>query len=185
MPEAAQVAGGLSCSEHNRLVMLAQYDAANNRRAANFGFFWQSVSLSLAAQAFLFVVSLDPSTRTAGRFIASGISVIVSFAALSLMATQQRFQKIEASWLDYIEEKLIDGCKDAEPHPLRMNHDAKVRERLRELRERTGQTASWWDRAWRLCGDATRWWRGLLCAFLAADVTIMVLTGFFPGVLSG
>lgn len=82
----------------------AQYTATNDRRFQNFSFFWQASALGLAAEAFLFTVAIAHDTSDAGRFIASGLAVIVAFAALALMHTQHGYQLIEGRWMDAIEE---------------------------------------------------------------------------------
>jgi hypothetical protein len=140
----------------DRETILHQYDGANSRRSNNFTFYWQSVTLSLAALAFLFNVALGGTTSRAGRIIAAALALAASSAALRLMTTQKAYQQVESAWLDHIEIKYA--------WPIRMLHagDAEKRwqrvcdEHCRRDSRHRSESHVWGGVSWLSQGDAPR-----------------------------
>ena len=136
-----------------------QYEAANARRFQNFTFFWQATGLGLAAQAFLLLIALGGGTSYAGRYVASGLSIMTSAAALVLMHTQRGYQEIEGIWMDVLERKLRITKK------MQMLHRGKLAERRARVleassKENTDTNQKWLTRKFRSCrlfNDATAW----------------------------
>jgi hypothetical protein len=161
-----------------------QYQATNDRRSKNFEFFWQAVALSLAAQAFLMIIALGNNTSDLGRYLSGGVSIVVSMAALSLMASQKRYQGIEARWLDYFEA--------SESGSAEFLHGGSASERLKQL-ERTeectfkcGNTPRYLiepkkisvprNLFSRFITDATAMWTILMWTFIGVDVAVIIIT---------
>jgi hypothetical protein len=161
-----------------------QYQATNDRRSKNFEFFWQAVALSLAAQAFLMIIALGNSTSDLGRYFSGGVSIVVSIAALSLMASQKRYQGIEARWLDYFEA--------SEPGSAEFLHGASASARLKQLERveectfKCGSTPRYLidpkkisvPRNWfsRFVTDATAMWTILMWTFIGVDIAVVLIT---------
>lgn len=162
-----------------------QYTATNDRRSKNFEFFWQAVALSLAAQAFLLTTALGGGTSNMGRYMTSSLSIVVSAAALSLMHSQKKYQRIEAGWLDYFENPRSTS------QVMSHGSDSKDRdERLREAEESISITRKAQKKSKPfIIGyvrdrilDATFMWGALMVAFASIDVAVIVCTAKGVGV---
>ncbi len=155
-----------------------QYEAANARRFQNFTFFWQATGLGLAAQAFLLLIALGGGTSYAGRYVASGLSIMTSAAALILMRTQRGYQEIEGIWMDVLEDKL--GI----PNNMQMLHRGKLAERgaraLQAFNASNILTKQKWQTrkfgSCRLLNNATAWWCVLWWAFIGASTFVIIVT---------
>jgi hypothetical protein len=195
-------AGSINSSDDKSFdALIAQYEGADARRSQNFTFFWQAVALSVAAQAFLFVIALDHATSRIGRIIAATLSFVVSIASLVLMRSQKNYQRVEGLWMDTIEE--------AYDLPERMWHEATAEERynrvvsvlkskgrevdpnsqdispglIKALDPKTAKHpfAKWWRRH---PVDASAWWCFLLWLFMVAALIVIVLATWWPSLLS-
>lgn len=164
----------------NRPTSATQYIATNDRRSKNFEFFWQAVALSLTAQAFLMTIALGGSISAIGRVLAVTLSIFVSCAAISLMASQKRYQKIEAKWLDYFEQ---DGP------PVNLRHNGGIEEREGALREAHASARiaplARFDTRTPFFHDASTMWLVLMNMFIFVDLVVLLILIFDPTALSG
>lgn len=69
---------------------------------------WDAPALGLAAQAFLFTISLDATSSDLARQIASGLTVLVAVITMQLMAKRRFFILVdEARMRQLAEAKLV------------------------------------------------------------------------------
>jgi len=74
---------------------------------------WQVPLLSLTAQAFLFTIALAGDTSRIARVIAAGLSLIVTFLSITLMARHRQAEIADAHWLEAYEKENFQALGDA------------------------------------------------------------------------
>lgn len=76
------------------------YQAVVARRLQWDNLVWQVPLLSLTAQAFLFTIALGAGTSTVARCIAAGLSLVITFLSITLMARHRQAELVDAHWLE-------------------------------------------------------------------------------------
>ena len=95
---------------------LSVYGAVASRRTAFDTMLWQTPSLGLAAQAFLFTIALSPASSTVGRIVAAGLSLVTSLVAIQTM-TKHRYNEVtDARLLSALEDRLGVHICGTSPH---------------------------------------------------------------------
>lgn len=89
------------------------YQAVVSRRLQWDNLVWQVPLLSLTAQAFLFTIALAGDTSRTARVIAAGLSLIVTFLSITLMARHRQAEIADAHWLEAYEDDHFSGMGDA------------------------------------------------------------------------
>lgn len=67
---------------------------------------WQTPTLGLTAQAFLFTVSLDPAVAPTSRALAAGLGAVVALLSLQLMIKHQFHLMLDRAKLNDLEKDL-------------------------------------------------------------------------------
>lgn len=149
---------------------LAAYAAVVSRRNQWDNLVWQVPLLSLTAQAFLFSIALGPDASDFARYVASGLSIVVTVLSVGLMARHRQAEVTDAHWLAAFEERL--------PAHLH-NHGPEWAAR----RDRVQLDHGWTEKVVPLVRGYPLWVAGLLIFGLAA-LGIILVTLFAPDLLS-
>jgi len=80
-----------------------QYKVLANRRQAQDALIWQTPALSLAAQAFLLTIILNPYSSVIARCFAAGLSLLTALACLQLMTKHRYFEEQDSKLLENFE----------------------------------------------------------------------------------
>jgi hypothetical protein len=138
------------------------------RRLATVNLIYQSPALSLAAQAFLFVIALDPATSGLGRLIASVVGALAAAAtALSILKHNYTEEKY-GSAVDHLQEIL--------------GRPRLHRSEIAVLADEYGKNEWYlrWDnkrwRRWVRSLSATDFWITVLTIYLVIDLGLLVLS---------
>jgi hypothetical protein len=145
-------------------------ETLERRRLAIDQTMWQAPGLSITAQAFLYVVALNPGTPEYGRIVVliAGLLVVLA-AAFSLM--KQRY-------LEELHSEVIQRCRRI------LGLQDPFRRNLEALRDPRPATTSRPGKAWRRIQDARGFqdlasfaiWAAVLLAFALGDVILIVGT---------
>lgn len=134
-----------------------QYQILAARRVARDGMLWQTPTLSVTGQAFLFSIALGSDTGAEARMIAALLAFVVSLASIQLMA-KQRYFEVRNSKL------------------LRLYEDLNAHNRVVALHGRIEDAAA----PWYLATSSYRLWLAMLAIFGGAAITVFVGVLFSP-----
>jgi hypothetical protein len=104
------------------------YQAVVARRLQWDNLVWQVPLLSLTAQAFLFTIALGNGTETVARCIAAGLSLIITFLSITLMARHRQAELTDAHWLEAYDSHHFGHLSDP-AHPVDPVHGREFRRR--------------------------------------------------------
>jgi hypothetical protein len=147
------------------------YAAVVQRRMQWDNLLWQVPALSLTAQAFLFTIALDPSSRRIARVVACLLSLISSILAVHLMTRHRQAEITDSHWLADYEGKHYPPSLAAHGPPWQARRNA------------TSADAWIFSRLARYPGY--RVWASGLMLFAVAAIAILVLTLIAPKILEG
>ena len=101
---------GLSTAEIYRVVAA--------RRNSRDTLVWQTASIALAAQSFLYTIAIGAQSRPASRLIALGLSLVASLATMRLMAKHRTLEVADSKFLeDFETEKPSRYSKEEKNAP--------------------------------------------------------------------
>ncbi len=154
------------------------YRIIANRRLAYDNLSWQVPALSLTAQAFLFTISLAPSTSQAGRTIASLLAIFISFASIQLLERHSFFETATSIFLENFERKNgisinLDQIGIFYPHQKYDNNDNIMKSNLFKNYKRPFLSRF----------SSRIWWIWLLRGMISVSGIIILITWCFPGLL--
>jgi hypothetical protein len=154
-------------SKLTREVATELLPVVEERRRATVDLLYQSPALSLAAQAFLFLIALDPGTSGLGRVIAALVGAAAAAATALGMLKHNYVEEMYASVVDRCQDIL--GGQRLHRHELVTLADGHGDNRLFERWKQT-----WWRRMV-MRRSATDFWIGTLLFYLAVDLAVLAL----------
>lgn len=80
-----------------------QYQLVAARRQGHDAMLWQTPAISLAAQAFLFTIVLDPDTTPGTRFVVGSLAFVTALVSIHLMTKHRYFEEVDRDWLEQFE----------------------------------------------------------------------------------
>ena len=96
--------------------LMPVYSALATRRATFDSLMWQTPALALTAQAFLFTISLSPSSADVARYIASALDIITAVVAIQTMAKHRYNELTDSLLLEDVERQLRIIIRGVHPH---------------------------------------------------------------------
>lgn len=140
------------------------------RRRSTVELIYESPALSLAAQAFLFVVALDPDTSGLGRLIAAVVGATAAAATALAILKHNYTEEMYGS--------VVDHCQDVLGGP-RLHR--KELEALARAHDANPYFNRWMSKRWRrrvLRLSATDFWIATLLLYLLVDLVVLGLAVF-------
>jgi len=93
------------------------YQVIANRRQSTDAMVWQAPALSLAAQAFLLTISLNPISTPFGRFVAAFLGIFTALAAIQSLLMHRKYETYDSIWLSNFESRYWKGDENKRaPH---------------------------------------------------------------------
>lgn len=138
-----------------------------DRRRATVDLLYQSPALSLAAQAFLFTITLGPGTSVPGRLIAA----LAGAAAAAATA----FGMLKHNYMEEMYASVVDRCRDTLGAPRIHRLELPT---LAEGHQANKQFTRWKATRWRrtVSGhSATDFWIGTLIFYLVVDAAVLAM----------
>lgn len=104
------------------------YEAVVARRLQWDNLVWQVPILSLTAQAFLFTIALGSGSTTVARCTSAGLSLVITFLSVTLMARHRQAELVDAHWLEEYDRTHFPHLSDPD-HPVPPVHGREFRAR--------------------------------------------------------
>ena len=145
------------------------YQTVASRRLQWDNLVWQVPLLSLTAQAFLFSIALAPDSHRSARALAAGLSIVMSFLCITLMARHRQAEFADAEWLSEREAEFAGDDEDW------LIHGTKWQKR----RDAVSPDKGWFGKVVPVLPGYRTWVIGLFIFFVAA-LAILLLTLFWP-----
>jgi hypothetical protein len=144
------------------------------RRSGYDTMMWQTPSLGMTAQAFLFTLALASGSSPWARLIAALLSLILSLLVMQLMAKHRRHELLDSLLLERIEQSMgIRAVAGMAPHANPARRADEDREQVRaRLRRSTPGIRRFWEMS------SYELWMIGQCLFGIAAVVIVVLVMF-------
>jgi hypothetical protein len=173
----------------------ALVDLLEHRRSQADNFAWTVPGLAIAGQAFLLTISLDPSTRTLGRFLAAVAGLILLVATTHFLLKQAfnfdmyeaviEFERRRLGLPLLMRDELISSREfDARwlladrrwSKAITVAKGSPVRDRGRMAAAwREHRPWPWWRESLVYKRRALDWWVFALVGFMAIDVAIAIV----------
>lgn len=140
------------------------YAAVAARRTQWDNLLWQVPTLSLTGQAFLFTIALGPDSSRASRMIACTLSMVMTVLAMHLLSRHRQAEWTDAHWLEAYENNHFGWSHHGKAWAARRNQE---------------RGSGWLARF-----KGFQVWMSGLAAFGGAALFVLILTAFWPALLS-
>ena len=152
------------------------------RRAEYDRFIWQTPALALTAQAFLLTIALNPTAFSAlARVLTAVLGFVIMVISIQLLRRNRYMEHIDSLFLHELElaRENSEGSRYyRQYHEVPAAREAHLVERGSSSADRV-PVHTWWNQS-----SSMKVWTWGLALVALADVAIVVLILFSPGVFS-
>jgi hypothetical protein len=158
------------------LPALEQYHIVAQRRQQWDTLLWQMPTMVLTGEAFLFTISLGPSTTQTGRIVASLLAFVVAMASLHSLSSHRLSELADSAWLH--EHEQTHGAPELHGLSWRARrgdvvarelHSPRLTDRLIARFARIRSITVWF------------WTMALICVL---SVGVLIISAGFPSLLT-